>query len=162
MYSNWVRRTVCLRWACVKRFERCGIVGCQHMNLWRTALLNVPCPRSSRCAKVLQAHRNGTLTGGSVNFVENQQAPRTQPSSNALSLGRSPEVTAGMGLGDFESLSVGVYRTERFSNLRAQCGQFRCVETRPPRTTLFGNAILTCRPEGQVSVGSGPRSAAAD
>jgi hypothetical protein len=25
------------RQACVKRFERRGIVGCRHLNLWRTA-----------------------------------------------------------------------------------------------------------------------------
>jgi len=28
---------VSFRQACVKRFGRCGIVGCQHTNLWRTA-----------------------------------------------------------------------------------------------------------------------------
>jgi hypothetical protein len=37
-YGSCVSRPiVCFRQACVKRFERRGIVGCRHLNLWRTA-----------------------------------------------------------------------------------------------------------------------------
>ena len=37
VYRCLVECIVPFRWPCVKRFQRRGIVGCQHLNLWRTA-----------------------------------------------------------------------------------------------------------------------------
>jgi len=41
---------VSFRWACVKRFERRSIVGCRHLNLWRTAHAYQASTRTARPA----------------------------------------------------------------------------------------------------------------